>query len=127
MGFNLDQLAPQAFNLNGGLLTNVPYFRAHSITLADGERVVLIVQAQVRCYSAQFKLALDYMTGQQEKEVVISNRGTPFAVTGLRFGPNNVVSYKEQFFLQGDFSVTPPTPSELASENRTAYNDFCPD
>ncbi len=113
MGFDLDQLALQALSINKNTLTKVPYFQSHSIRLADGEQAVLVVQAQTFCYSAQFKLAIDYEIGGQSKEVIISNNGGPFEVTGYRLGRNDVISYRKMFFLQNDFSVSPPSPSQL--------------
>lgn len=118
MGFNLDQLVPRALKVNGSVVTNVPYFQTNSISLADGEQSVLIIQAQSICYSARFKLAIDYTIAGQNKEMVIGNNGASFAVTGPRFGPNNIMSYKQIFLLRGDYSVTPPTPSELANYTR---------
>ena len=127
MAFNLDQLAPEALNVNGIQVTNVPYFKTHSISLSDGEQEVIILQAQTECYSARFKLAIDYMIGGQNKEVIIANNGSPFAVTGPRFGSNNAMSYKQMFLLRGNFSVTPAGSAEMASFTRANQDaSSCP-
>jgi hypothetical protein len=113
MWFDLDQLAPQALSIVGNALTKVPYFQAHSISLGDGEQAVLVVRAHTYCYYAHFELAVDYKIGRENKQVIISNNGRPFEVTGYRLGSNNVISYRQMLFLQGNFSVTPPSPSQL--------------
>jgi hypothetical protein len=130
MGFNLDQLSPQALNMRGSegsVMSSVPFFKTHSISLADNEQAVVVIEAQSLCYSAQFKLAIDYTINGANKEILIGANGGPFAVTGPRFGPNNVVSYRQTLILQGNFSVTPPTPTELSEYNRTAMGvGSCP-
>jgi hypothetical protein len=125
MGFDLDQLIPQALSIRQNTLTNVPYFQNHSIRLANGEQAVLVVQAQTFCYYAQFKLAIDYRIGGHSKEVIISNNGRPFEVTGYRLGRNDVISYRKMLFLQDDFSMSPPTPSQLYTRAQIGANS-CP-
>ena len=125
MGFDLDQLAPQALSISRNTLTKVPYFQNHSIRLADREQAVLVVQAQTFCYSAQFKLAIDYRIGGQSKEVIISNNGRPFEVTGYRLGRNDLISYKKMLFLQEDFSMSPPSPSQLYTRAQVGASS-CP-
>lgn len=128
MGFNLDKPDPQAVNVVGQRPTNTPYFEGHSISLDNGEEVVLIVEAETECFTVKFKLAVDYLIGGADKQEVISNHGKPFEVTAFRYGHNNIMSYKHIFALQGNFSATQPSPSELARSYRQTEQEArsCP-
>lgn len=114
MGFNLDRPAPEAVNVTGGgSLTTAPFFESHSISLADHESAVLVVEVATKCYSAKFKLAVDYMIGNKTKHEVISNNGSPFMVTAYRYDASNVISYRRIFALQGNFSAIQPRRAQL--------------
>ena len=118
MGFNLDRLAPEAVNVtSGGSLSTAPYFESHSISLADSEPAVLVIEAATKCYSAQFKLAVDYMIGNQTKREVITNNGKPFTVSAYRYDASNVMSYRRIFALQGNFSAIQPSHGQLAHDD----------
>jgi hypothetical protein len=114
MGFDLDQPTPQALAFHDTTLTNEPYFATHSISLAKGEQAVLIVQAKTSCYSADFKLRVNYLINGQAKSVIIGDHARPFRVTAYRYGPDNVMSYKQIYALRGDFSVRRPTSRQLS-------------
>ena len=115
MGFDLDRLAPEAVKVaDTGSLTTAPYFESHSISLTDREPAVLVIAAKTRCYSAQFKLAVDYMVGNQTKHEVITNNGKPFMVSAYRYDVSNVMAYRRIFALQGNFSAIQPSHAQLA-------------
>jgi hypothetical protein len=124
MNFNLDQISPHALTvINDDVITNQPFFEAHTISLADGERAVLIIQAHTRCYSASFDLAVNYMVGSADRTEVISDNGHPFRVSSYRFTETGRLSYRQDFQLQGNFSVAPLRPqSKLIND----YFKGCP-
>jgi hypothetical protein len=108
MGFNLDQPVPQALNINNpDILTSQPFFEEHTISLADGEQSVLVVQASTTCYSSSFDLAINYMVDGAMRTEILDNDGKPFAVTAYRYSKSGSFSYAEDFELQGNFSVIP--------------------
>jgi len=125
MGFDLDKLAPQAVVVTGGDdLTNQFYFSSHTISLKNGEQVVLMIQAISACYDASFDLAVNYKIGTGATMTdVISNSSRPFEVTGLR---ENVESYRQVFALQSNYSATQLSPPEIARDYPKAQAASCP-
>jgi hypothetical protein len=111
MAFKFDQPVPQALNVTGGIFsmpTSEPYFEAHSISLINGEQVVLVIGAESDCYDSSFKLAIYYVVGGSGGTEIVSNNGRPFQVTGYRLVKGSI-SYRHIYVAQGNFSVTPVT------------------
>jgi hypothetical protein len=106
MGFNLDQPFPQALNVTEpDLVTSEPFFEAHTISLANREQAVIVIQASTQCYSASFDLAVNYTIGGVVRTEIISNAGKPFQVSAYHFTRGGLMSYREVYELQGNFSV----------------------
>lgn len=121
LGLDLDEPIPTAVVAHYGELTRMPYFASRIISLNNGEQSVVMVDAETKCYSAQFKLELDYLADGRNAKAIISNHGQPFKVTAYRFNNRNAMSYRRIFALNQNFSATQPSRFELAHEySRTA-------
>ncbi len=108
MDFNLDQPSPHALNVNElDHVTNQPFFENHTISLADGEQAVLVIQADTNCYSASFDLSISYTVGDTVHTEIINDNGKPFRVSAYRYTKTGLLSYRQDFELQGNFSVIP--------------------
>jgi hypothetical protein len=106
IGFDLDQPFPQALNVaEPDVFTSQPFFEAHTISMSNGEQAVLVIQASTNCYSASFDLAVNYMVGGAARTKVISNAGQPFRVSAYRYTRGGLLSYRQVYELQGNFSV----------------------
>jgi hypothetical protein len=93
---------PQALGVNNpDIVTSQPFFEEHTISLANGEQEVLVVQASTSCYIAGFDLAVNYMADGATRTTTIDNDGSPSLVTAFRFNKAGLMSYKEDFELQG--------------------------
>jgi hypothetical protein len=129
MGFNLDQVSPQALNIEPlDDMTSQPYFEYHTISLATGEQDVLIIQADTNCYSASFDLSVYYTVGDTRHTEVIDNNGKPFRVSGFRVTRAGFPSYRQDFELQGNYSVIPLTGRQRPVMPKSQMNLFqaCP-
>ena len=116
MDFNLDKLSPHALTvISNDDITSRPFFKAHTISLTNGEQAVLVIQASTYCYSASFDLAVNYVVGSTTRTDVISHNGHPFRVSAYRFAKNGQLAFKQDFEYRSNYSVVPikPKPRSL--------------
>jgi hypothetical protein len=120
MAFKMDQPSPQALKIDAiGRATREAFFDTNTISLAKGEQQVLLIRATAACYDVTFKLAIDYLVGNEQKAQIVSDHGRPFHVTAYRFDKSGAVAYREVFMIGGDFSIKPVGQGQIA----TIYHD----
>jgi hypothetical protein len=115
VAFDLDEPFPDAQTVNSmGMIQSPKYFDSNTISLTNGEHVVIVIRASTSCYDARFDLGVDYTVGGTQKSMTITEPdGKPFEVTAYRFSASGEYSYRQVYELRGNFSVTPLTAQQL--------------
>jgi hypothetical protein len=85
-----------------------PYFDTNTISLTENEQQVIMYRATVTKYSVTFELQVDYLIGDQKKNLIITDSRHPFAVTGAHMNTaDDNLSYRHIFTIDGAFQYCP--------------------
>lgn len=120
VGFDLDSSDPTAQyqNETGSWLPG--YFMNYTVSMTQGEQVVLHILARTSMHYCEFRLGMDVLDGEKTVTQTIDNAGKPFTVSALLTQNGEVVLSGYQAVYFGGVLNPSPTAAWVREDPRTA-------